>query len=294
MGELADKRLGDFLPTIDAYRPVALTVAAILLLVLVLPGAESSGEPTVPDFASAAASEDSADAGVDSTVSGGGVATPVGSGDAPAIAPASPPVASSSRPAAVTPSPSPSPAPSPATSASSDPAPAPRSAAGVGSGSDPTTDAGPLRIVETGWASSTGGSPLPTATAERIPDGTLPVGTRVGQHDKVSFLRLSGSGSALVLAEDAGGRRGGSFEAPPVQLCQVTDGAWEAGEGQAMADAPDHDPDRCIAGQQQPDGTWSFLLSIFDDPADERGFALVPTDDAPLDFQVTFASQAIG
>jgi hypothetical protein len=288
MGAIADKRLGDFLPTIDAYRPVAITVAAILGLVVVLPGASRGDGGMVADFSSTAASDEADLAG-----------PPVVGGSVPSDAPA---------PAA-----SPSTSPSPgraigATPARSGPAPS-RAAVTPGAGGPPAAsppgaiapgferspsaaDGEPLRIAAAGWASSTGGTPV-SATVESIPDGALPVGTRIGQTDKVAFVRLGGEGSALVLAEDAAGRRGSAFEAAPVQLCQITDAGWEAGEDQAMADAPAHDPDACTPGQQGADGTWSFSLALFDDPADDRGLALVPTADAPLDFQITFAGQAL-
>jgi hypothetical protein len=149
-----------------------------------------------------------------------------------------------------------------------------------------------LRIAAAGWASSTGGTPVGT-TVETIPEGALPVGTRVGQADKVAFVRLIGDATALVLAEDAAGRRGSAFDSTPVQLCQIDEPGWEAGEDQAMSDAPAHDPDLCAPGQQGADGTWSFTLTLFEDPTDDRGFALVPTEDAPLDFQITFAGQAL-
>lgn len=296
MGAIADKKLGDFLPTIDAYRPVALAVAAILGLVVVLPGATGGdGGSPVSDFASTpAAAEDGVSSDAPPTTGG---ATRGGSDDAdvpttgpvgsPVALPATAPRAAVPLPSARSSSPPPSPDPGGAADAPRPPA------GGAVSGGSGSLDSDPLQIVASGWASSTGGSPVPTAEAENVPEGTLPVGTRLGQTDKVSFVRLSGEGSALVLAEDAAGRRGRSFEAPPVQLCAISEGTWEAGEAQPMSEAPQHDPDSCVPAQQRPDGTWAFNLSVFPDPADERGFALVPAADAPIDFQITFAAQAV-
>jgi hypothetical protein len=300
MGAIADKKLGDFLPTIDAYRPVALSVAAILGLVVVLPGAERSEMSSrFADFETTPASD------------GGGEQVPVTRDDEPADAagdpapaeratsPSAPPIRPSA-PAALPPERSTSPRSSAgsggATSGNrsaspSSPSPPPYEAPSPSpTSSEP--DAEPLEIVAWGWASTTGGSPLPTRSAENIPEGTMPVGTRIAQTDKVSFLRLDGDGSELVLVEDEEGRRGSEFETSPVQLCQLVDGEWEEGENQPMSDAPEHDPDACVPGLERPDGTWAFTLFTFADPTDARGFALVPTDDAPVDFQVTFTAQA--
>ena len=289
MGAIADKRLGDFLPTIDAYRPVAIAVAAILGLVVVVPGAVRDAGGPIADFSSTPAS-DGEDLAAPPTAGGDGTSD---RGPSPSAAPApTTRPAVGAQPVRATPPAPRATAPSPSgggTRAASPPAAivpdADQGPGGVGSES--------LRIAAAGWASSTGGTPV-GATVESIPEGALPVGTRVGQTDKVAFVRLTGDATALVLAEDAAGRRGSAFDASPVQLCQVTAAGWEAGEDQAMSDAPPHDPDLCAPGQQGADGTWSFTLTLFEDPTDDRGLALVPTTDAPLDFQITFAGQVLG
>ncbi|HSP03627.1 MAG TPA: hypothetical protein VLR27_09015 [Acidimicrobiales bacterium] len=292
MGAIADKRLGDFLPTIDAYRPVAIAVAAILGLVVVVPGAVRDSGGPIADFSSTPAA-DGEDLAAPATDGGDGTPdrAPSSSSAAPAPTPTARP-AVGAQPVRAT-------SPAPRADAASP------SGGGARAGSPPAAivpdaDGGPagvgsesLRIAAAGWASSTGGTPV-GATVESIPEGALPVGTRVGQTDKVAFVRLAGDATALVLAEDAAGRRGSAFDASPVQLCQVTAAGWEAGEDQAMSDAPPHDPDLCAPGQQGADGTWSFTLTLFEDPTDDRGLALVPTADAPLDFQITFAGQALG
>ncbi len=274
MGGIGDKRLRDLLPTVDAYRPVALTVAAILGIVALLPTVDTGGTD-IPSFEAA----------------------PTGSSDELA-APAPPPTTTSpSTTALAAPAPTSPPAPSFRTSpspttaqpnpeASPSPAPAPPPATPGTTAPEPE----PVRIRASGWASATGGSPL---GATDVPDGSLPVGNRVGQVDKVAFVRLSGDRSALVLAEDAAGRRGGPFDASPVQACQIVDAGWQAGEDQALADAPEWDPEACVAAQRGADGTWTIPLLAFADPTDERGLALVPAPDAPIDFQVAFAGQAV-
>lgn len=289
MGAIADKRLGDFLPTIDAYRPVAIAIAAILGLVVVVPGAVRDSGGPIADFSStpAADGEDLAAPATD----GGDRTTDRAPSSSASPAPTARPAVGAQPMRAAPPVPRAAPA---SPSGGGVRAGSPPAAFVPGTDADPAgVDSQPVRIAAAGWASSTGGTPV-GATVESIPEGALPVGTRVGQTDKVSFVRLAGDATALVLAEDAAGRRGSAFEASPVQLCQVTAAGWEAGEDQAMSDAPPHDPDLCAPGQQGADGTWSFTLTLFEDPTDDRGLALVPTADAPLDFQLTFAGQALG
>lgn len=288
MGAIADKRLGDFLPTIDAYRPVAIAVAAILGLVVVVPGAVRDDGGPIADFSSTPAS-DGEDLAAP-TAGGSGASDPAPSPSAAPAPTARPAVGA--LPVRSTPAAPRAGAPSPSgggTRAGGPPAVIVPGTDGDLAGADSE----PLRIAAAGWASSTGGTPVGT-TVETIPEGALPIGTRVGQTDKVAFVRLAGEATALVLAEDAAGRRGSAFDTSPVQLCQVTAAGWEPGEDQAMSDAPPHDPDLCASGQQGADGTWSFTLTLFEDPTDDRGLALVPTADAPLDFQITFAGQALG
>lgn len=289
MGTIADKRLGDFLPTFDAYRPVALTVTAILLLVLVVPGA---GGEAGGDAPASPAEFSSSPANVAATT----VAAPTTT-----AAPASSPPTTAVTPdladetVVQTTPPPPPPTSPPTTSAPSASSPPTTAAFGAPTGEVGSQDAEPepLRITESGWATAGAGAPLSGTPADDVPEDTLPVGTRVGQHDKISFIRLSGDDATLVLAEDASGRRGTSFETSPVEVCQITDAGWKPGEAQSMDQAPEYDADNCVAAQQQADGTWSISLFLFDDPTDQRGFALVPSADAPLDFQVTFASQTV-
>ena len=157
----------------------------------------------------------------------------------------------------------------------------------------PSLDSGddepqPMRIVATAWASSTGGTPIPSG----VPEGTLPVGTRVGQVDKASYIRLSGDETMVVLNEVADGRRGSDFESSPVQACQITASGWQTGESLSFDDAPAYDAKNCTEVTFGGNGTWTIQLGQFESPADNRGFALVPSAEAPLDFQVTFSSVA--
>lgn len=289
-------------PVLDRYRPVALAATAVLVAVAVVPGATASGPPSfdsVSSFQDVASDEPEADddevAAVPPTS-----APPNESTFSPNQAPAA------SAPSFSAPGGGGSNGSSgfndssgfngssgntapPPSSGNSDPSPAPSFDSDFGDPAGDETDGSdePLQIVASAYASSTAGTPLP----DDVPDGSLPVGTRVGQVDKASYIRLSGSGSSLVLSEIADGRRGGEFEAPPVRACQITEAGWEPSEDMTFADAPEHDPENCIDLLQQPDGTWQLSLAMFEDPTDDRGFALVPVEEPPLDFQIAFSTQ---
>jgi hypothetical protein len=140
---------------------------------------------------------------------------------------------------------------------------------------------GPLAVREFGWSSTLSGVPN-----NGVPDGTMPVGNRLGNADKVSFARLSGGGALLTLEEDTTGARE-ALGSGLVVACRITDDGWAAGADQAMADAPTWDANTCVAGTEQDDA-WVFDLSGFNDTTGQAGFALVPAPTAPADFQVTF------
>lgn len=141
----------------------------------------------------------------------------------------------------------------------------------------------PLSVRGFGWASSLSGSGLSTVD---VPDGTMPVATRLGRLDKASFVRLAGTSTTLSLVEDPDGARE-AIGAGVVVACPITDGGWAEEPDQSMDDAPAWDEARCVAGVEDDD-TWVFDLSGFDDRAGQNGFALVPDASGPPDFQVTF------
>jgi hypothetical protein len=142
----------------------------------------------------------------------------------------------------------------------------------------------PLTIGSRAWASREAGTPVATTG---VPDGTLPVGNRVGQIDKASFVRLTGTATVLSLVEDPNGSRAVAGNGG-VQVCRITTSDWSAGDAISFDQAPAYDTNSCKAGQRSDDGTWTFDLSGFADRAGPAGFALVPTADAPVDFQVAF------
>ncbi len=274
-------------PVLDRYRPAALAAAAILLAIGVLPGATGGANSAAPASFDAGAVDDVSEVGS----STGGVAAapesgPTGeTGGVPMPPVRTPSTVATGGTSSFVPPPRAAPAPSPSPSPSAPPPFDPGSF-----GADPDDEPEALRIVVTAYAATTGGTPVPTD----VPDATLPVGTRIGQTDKASYLRLEGDETTLVLTEVADGRRGSDFEVAPVQACQILDAGWEGGENLSFSDAPEHDPEDCVDATVAVDGTWSIPLLGFSDPTDDRGLALVPSADAPIDFQVTFASVVAG
>jgi hypothetical protein len=120
-----------------------------------------------------------------------------------------------------------------------------------------------------------------------VPAGTLPVGTRATQDDKLSFIRLSGDETILRLSEDPAGAR--TISGPAVvQACPIQSAGWKEAEGEAFADAPQPDVSFCVEGTRSIEGVWSFDLSPFSERTGDRGFALRPGSGAGIDFQVAF------
>lgn len=155
-------------------------------------------------------------------------------------------------------------------------------------GDDDDGDSTPLTITASAWASRTAGTPIADVG---VPADTLPVGTRVGQIDKASFIRLAGGEEQLRLKENASGKRTTTGTAT-VQACRVAESGWEEAEAMSFSEAPEWSADDCILGERSEDGMWTFDLGPFDDRTDDRGFALVPGPGAPADFQVAFEKQA--
>ena len=260
MGALSETSLGDITRAANRYRPVALTVAGVLLALALLP------EPDFPDEPAAATPTF-------------GDTVEAGAGDSDVAAPA--PVADSP-PVTVSPEVS---FDQEFTSdfAAGDGAFTDEGARGLGSSSDAssvdTSAKAPLMIVRSGWWSRTAGTPL---AATDVPEGTLPVGKRVGQDDKRSFIELAGEQSLLTLKEEAeGGRQ--ALGAAKIQLCPLTS-EWEDAEG--MTESPPFDANSCVTGSYGEGGVWTFDLTQYGDASVWPGFAIVPTPDAPVDFQV--------
>ena len=147
----------------------------------------------------------------------------------------------------------------------------------------------PLFVVEFGWATATAGTPL---AASEVPDGSMPVGKRIGQNDKISFVRLEGTTDVLELHEHAEGQRTPPVGEVGLRMCQSEDSGWDSGGGKTFDEAPSYNAGACVDGERAEDGTWTFDLSGFAEPADPRGFVLIPAADAAVDFQVAFDPHA--
>ena len=259
MGALSETSLGDITRAANRYRPVALTVAAVLVALAVLP------EPNFKDNPLAAAQTfgDTVDAGD----TGAEMPAPQSVADSPPVT-LSPEVTFDQE----------------FTSdfAAGDGTFSEDDARGFGATSDSSFDssaAAPLMIVRSGWWSRTAGTPLANTD---VPEGTLPVGKRVSQDDKRSFVDLAGEEPLLTLKEEAeGGRQ--PVGAAKIQLCPVT-AEWEDAEG--MTESPPYDASSCVQGSYGNGGVWTFDLTQYGDPTAWAGFAIVPAPDAPVDFQV--------
>jgi hypothetical protein len=267
MGSFSDLTLGDLSRALTRYRPVAISVAVILLALFVLPKPKVIPADLAGDTAT----------GIPAAQTAAAPTTDVTAQD---LAPGATTLDSFSPPTTFSPTFDDSTAgsdtffTSPTTAfPESDFTFAPTT------GSDQ-----PLRVVAKAWATRTAGTPLAT---NGVPAGTLPVGTRAGQDDKLSFVRLSGDEDVLRLTEDATGART-IVGAATVQACLIKDAGWPEGEAIAIADAPQPDAGSCVEGTRSTEGIWSFDVAAIAKPTDERGFALRPGAGAGADFQVAF------
>lgn len=263
------------------YRPVVAAVFAVLVLAVLLPGPRRvvlEGFSATSDFAST--SSVSADEVAEAPLADGGIVAPE-----PAPAPGlSGGFGSSSFDSAAgddfaTADTAPS--------NRSEPEPSPSQDFSFSSPSSPSTTAAPkpLRIVESTWATRTAGTPL---ASEGVPEGSLPVGIRLNQDDKQSFVRLSGTATTLTLpVGPAAGQR--SPETASVQICRIEDASWKAGKAIAWDARPEYSTEDCVVGKRSSDGkAWVFEVIGIGDRNSNAGFALVPGPDAPIDFQVAF------
>lgn len=278
----SDLNVRDVRRVLTPYASVVAMVAAIVALGLILPGPTIVHRPNPLSQYNAAGSAAAGVAPVDELAEVAPVAP--SEGDPFAVAAATTPGFDDSPVALVRPAPRSAPS-------DAEPSAGPEAGPSPPSSSDaPRTTivvAMPLRIVASTWATRTAGTPL---ASQGVPNSSLPVGSRLGQTDKASFIRLAGTATALHLVphEDASGQR--SPEAGAIQACQITDAGWKGGEAISFDDAPAYDPATCSAGVRHADGRWTFDLAGFPQRADDRGFALVPGPDEPLDFQVSFRS----
>ena len=281
MGSIADLTLGDIGRALARYRPVAVTVAIILVVLALLPGPRGaalrplSSPPVAAEPAEVAPASEPDVVTTDPTVAPDDSSSTFGSSSSPSSSFGSSPSSDFS-------------SDEPSSSEFSSDFSSPSSSTDFGSGdfsSTTTTSAPrPLTITAAGWASATGATPLGSTG---VPEGKLPVGKRIGQVDKYSFVRLVGEQKVLQLRTSAEGART-TTGVVGVSVCQITDASWEEAENVPSDRAPEYDAEQCVEGEPAADGSsWSFNLLTFASPTDPRGFALVPTGDS-IDFQVNF------
>lgn len=147
----------------------------------------------------------------------------------------------------------------------------------------------PLRITESGWSGSDGGSPVAGAD---VPDGSLPVSMRLGAPDRRSYVMVSGTAPLLelVVVDDPVGSR--FTDAAVVWLCPITQGGWNGEPAMSDDDAPIHACEAQVIGRPSDDG-WTFDLSMLPERNRTNGFALVAGDGA-ADFQILFSDTSAG
>lgn len=259
----ADLTLAEAARRLRRYRPLVLTLVLTLGVLRALPESGTPAEEALQPTASASAtvpttSEPVEEATPDPPSSpDGGFQTPL-----PRIPLRAPEVIGS----AATTTTSPTAVPTPARSAS----PSTRQPATA----TPT-------VLHTGWATRAAGTPV---AAVGVPEGSLPVGNRVGQIDKASFLRLGGGWQSLALDVDPDGTAGIGEAA--VQACAITTAAWEPVAGSGFDEAPEWNPDDCAAGVTGAAGDqWTFEIGRIEQ---RFGIALVPGPGAPVEFQIAF------
>lgn len=151
---------------------------------------------------------------------------------------------------------------------------------------DASTAPPQLTIVESGYASSevTVGDP-------EVPDDGMPVAAGATGPSKVSFVRLAGSATELVLALVAEEDAHRLADLAEVAACPVTED-WDSVRGQPMSAAPAYECSDAVVARRVDATTFAFDLSPFPSPGSGHGFALVPSGEA-TGFYVTFSIYAV-
>jgi len=295
MERFVDLSLADVGRTVYRYRPVIAAATAIVVIGLALPGPQQRGSD-LAQFASGstlsqpttqtprAVAEVAPEATPDASF-GGESSSGLASSNTSFDSGSTPTVGSSDRSTTFHDAPAPSNSAASSTesaesSRSTEPSftPPPSDSSSSASSSPSSSKAS---IVTTSYASRTAGTPL---AADGVPAKSLPVGTRLGQEDKVSFIRLSKPVDTLVLKTVAAGDR--RPETAAIQVCVVKSSGWAAGEAVAFTAAPERDCTVSVLGARAANGSWSFDLRPFAGRGD--GFSFSPAPGSPVDFQVAF------
>lgn len=154
----------------------------------------------------------------------------------------------------------------------------------------PPESARPLTIVGSGWAGSDATSPLGSFL---VPEGGLPVATRLGEDHRRSFILLDGTGTLLRmgLVDTEGANLLDAVAV--VQACPVATAGWSPVVAQSFEEAPPFDCTIAAVAERQADGSFVFDLAAIPVDARARGLALVPGPGAPPSFQVVFSSTVL-
>lgn len=286
MDRLSDVRIGDITKGLARYRPVVVTVIAILLMVAFLPG-ERAGRgalvATAPPPALPVAGATVANSAPVPVPTDAPVAVPTATFDSGPQSFAVQPSGTFATGRTFESSSGSFTAPPPAFSGDESSA-APDAEISTTPGGFEADKPKPLTITARLYATLGAGTPIAT---QDVPDKSSPVGNRLGQEDKRSYVRLAGTATDLILTEAPQGRetRGPAL----VRACQVLDADWPEGKGVALAAAPKIDAGACVLGLRASDGVWTFDLSAFANPTDTRGIALTVAPGSGVDFQVNFA-----
>ena len=144
----------------------------------------------------------------------------------------------------------------------------------------------PLTVIASGYASTTGGTPLEQAPA----GGALPITIAGGNTTKYSFVRLTGDETTIRLQESSSDNVNSDMAA--LKMCPLTAPTWTAGPGQKMDTAPKYDTGYCASGTRT-DGIWTFDLSGLAPIEGSNGFALIPGPGTASTFQVALKPTAV-
>lgn len=148
----------------------------------------------------------------------------------------------------------------------------------------------PLTIVGAGWAGSDAGSALGTTF---VPEGGLPVATRLGKDHRRSFILLDGTETVLRLGLVPQPTANMLDAIAVVQACPITTEGWSPVVAQSFEEAPKFDCTMAAVAERAADGSFVFDLATIPADARARGLALVPGPDAPPTFQVVFSASVL-
>jgi hypothetical protein len=145
----------------------------------------------------------------------------------------------------------------------------------------------PLSIMQSGYASTFGGTPL----EQPPPNNGLPVQSLAGGITKMSYVRLSGTGRSLRLTMLTDSGANTNDAAARVQACHITTAGWAPTRGAPMDQAPKYDAGDCVEGARVG-AVWTFTF-VLTDPVDRNGWALVPVTTGSATFEVTFSPNSV-